>query len=75
MTVTLVMVLAILATLALGFLRGRIWQIRCDELQRRAGIAPPLVARSWTGLTSPELWFPGERLCYEGNKAATGKAQ
>jgi hypothetical protein len=33
MTVTLVMVLAILATLALGFLRGRIWQIRCDELQ------------------------------------------
>ena len=51
MTVTLVMVLAILAALTLGFLCGRIWQIRCDELQRRAGITPPLVARSWNGLT------------------------
>jgi hypothetical protein len=45
MTVTLVMVLAILAALVLGFVCGRIWQIRCDELQRRAGITPPLVAR------------------------------
>ena len=51
MTVTLVMVLAILAVLALGFLCGRIWQIRYDELQRRGGITPPLVARSWNGLT------------------------
>jgi len=45
MTVTLVMVFAILAALVLGFLCGRIWQIRCDELQRRAGITPPPVAR------------------------------
>jgi hypothetical protein len=45
MTVTLVMVCAILAALVLGFLCGRIWQIRCDELQQRAGITPPPVAR------------------------------
>jgi len=45
MTVTLVMVCAILAALVLGFLCGRIWQIRCDELQRRAGISLPAVAR------------------------------
>ena len=45
MTVTLVMVFAILAALVLGFLCGRIWQIRCDELERRAGFAPPSVAR------------------------------
>jgi hypothetical protein len=32
--------------LALGSLCGGIWQIRCGELQRRAGITPPLVARS-----------------------------
>jgi hypothetical protein len=34
MTLTLVMVFAILAALVLGFLCGRIWQIRSDELQR-----------------------------------------
>jgi hypothetical protein len=45
MTVTLVMVFVILAALVLGFLCGRIWQIRCDELQQRAGITPPPVAR------------------------------
>jgi hypothetical protein len=45
MTVTLVMAFAILATLVLGFLCGRIWQIRCDELQRRASFTPPPVAR------------------------------
>ena len=45
MTVTLVMVCAILVALVLGFLCGRIWQIRCDELQRRAGISLPAVAR------------------------------
>jgi len=45
MAVTLVMVFAILATLVLGFLCGRIWQIRCDELQRRANFTLPLVAR------------------------------
>jgi hypothetical protein len=43
MMVPLVMVFAILAALVLGFLCGRIWQIRCDEL--RAGITPPRVAR------------------------------
>src|SRR5262249_1261319 len=45
MTVTLVMIFAILAALVLGFLCGRIWQIRCDELERRAKFAPPPVAR------------------------------
>jgi hypothetical protein len=45
MTVTLVMVFAILAALVLGFLCGRVWQIRCDELERRASFAPPSVAR------------------------------
>jgi hypothetical protein len=45
MTVTLVMVFAILAALVLGFLCGRIWQIRCDELQRRASFTLPAVAR------------------------------
>jgi hypothetical protein len=45
MTVTLVMVFAILAALVLGFLCGRIWQIRCDEFQRRASFTPPPVAR------------------------------
>jgi hypothetical protein len=38
MTVTLVMVFTILAAFAFGFLCGRIWQIRCDELQRRASL-------------------------------------
>jgi len=45
MTVTLVMVLAILAALVLNFACGRIWQIRCDELQRRASFTPTPVAR------------------------------
>jgi hypothetical protein len=37
--------LGILAALAFGFVVGRIWQIRCDELQRRVGFALPPVAR------------------------------
>jgi len=45
MTVTLVMVCAILAALVLGFRCGRIWQIRCYELQRRASFTLPTVAR------------------------------
>ena len=45
MTVTLVIVFAILASLALGFLFGLIWQIRCVELERRASFALPSVAR------------------------------
>jgi hypothetical protein len=44
MTLTLVMVFAILPALVLGFLCGRIWQIRSDELQRRASFTPPSVA-------------------------------
>jgi hypothetical protein len=41
----MVTVLGILAALAFGFLAGRIWQIRFDELERRAGFAVPPVAR------------------------------
>jgi hypothetical protein len=41
----MVMVLGILAALAFGFVIGRIWQIRCDELERRAGFAVPPIAR------------------------------
>jgi hypothetical protein len=41
----MVTALAILAALAFGFVIGRIWQIRCDELERRAGFAVPPVAR------------------------------
>jgi hypothetical protein len=37
--------LGILAVLAFGFVVGRIWQIRCDELERRVGFALPPVAR------------------------------
>jgi hypothetical protein len=40
-----VMVFAILAALVLGFLCGRIWKVRCDELQRRANFTLPPVAR------------------------------
>ena len=45
MTVTLVMVFAILAALVLGFLCGRIWQIRRDELEGRARFTLPPTAR------------------------------
>ena len=41
----MVTVLGILAALAFGFVIGRMWQIRCDELERRAGFALPPVAR------------------------------
>jgi hypothetical protein len=37
--------LAILAALLIGFLIGRIWQIRHDELERRASFALPTLAR------------------------------
>jgi hypothetical protein len=36
---------AILAALALGFIIGRIWQIRSDESLRRASFPMPSVAR------------------------------
>ena len=42
----MVTVLGILAACAFGFVVGRIWQIRCDELERRAGFALPPVAHS-----------------------------
>jgi hypothetical protein len=45
MTVTSIMVLATVAAVVFSFLCGRIWQIRCDELARRAGFTPPSVAR------------------------------
>jgi hypothetical protein len=40
----MIVALAILAALVFGFLMGRVWQIRCDELERRAGFALPPVA-------------------------------
>jgi hypothetical protein len=40
----MIMALAILAALVFGFLMGRVWQIRCDELERRASFALPPVA-------------------------------
>ena len=43
MTLILVMVFNILVALALGFLFGRIYQIRRDELER--GVALPPTAR------------------------------
>jgi hypothetical protein len=49
MTVTLVMVFAILAALVLGFLCGRIWQIRRDEYWRGAPVSryrPPRAFRA-----------------------------
>ena len=36
----LVMVFSILAALALGFVLGRIYQIRRDELDRRVDLSP-----------------------------------
>ncbi len=45
MTLVLVMVFNILVALALGFLFGRIYQIRRDELERRDGFALPPTAR------------------------------
>ena len=41
----MIMALEILVTRAFGFVIGRIWQIRCDELERRAGFALPNIAR------------------------------
>ncbi len=45
MTLVLVMVFNILIALALGFLLGRIYQIRRDELERRDGFMLPPTAR------------------------------
>ncbi len=45
MTLVLVMVFNILIALALGFVLGRIYQIRHDELERRGGFTLPPTAR------------------------------
>jgi hypothetical protein len=45
MTGITVMVFEFLAALALGFVIGRIWQIRHDEVDRRSSFALPTVAR------------------------------
>ena len=45
MTATILIGFAILAAFGLGFAVGRIWQIRCDELQRRASFTMPSIAR------------------------------
>jgi hypothetical protein len=44
MTLLLVMVLEVSVAMAIGFILGRIWQIRCDLEQQRAGgfTAPPI---------------------------------
>ena len=44
MTLLLVMVFQISVAIAVGFILGRIWQIRCDLEQQRAGgfTAPPI---------------------------------
>jgi hypothetical protein len=43
--IAMVMGFAILAAFALGLVIGRVWQIRSDELQRRAGFTLPTIAR------------------------------
>ncbi len=45
MTLILVVVFNMLVALALGFVSGRIYQIRRDELERRDGFALPPTAR------------------------------
>ena len=44
MTLLMVMVFEISLAMAIGFVLGRIWQIRCDLEQERAGgfTAPPV---------------------------------
>jgi len=46
MTLLLLMVVEIGVAMGIGFILGRIWQIRCDlEQQRAGGFAAPPVAR------------------------------
>jgi hypothetical protein len=42
MSLAVVMAFEILAAIALGFVIGRIWQIRLDELDRRNSKVPPV---------------------------------
>jgi hypothetical protein len=44
MTLVLVMIFNILVALGLGFVLGRIYQIRRDELERRDGLTLPRTA-------------------------------
>jgi len=45
-TLLMVMVFEISLAMAIGFVLGRIWQIRCDlEQERAGGFTAPLVAR------------------------------
>ena len=45
MTGIMVMLFEFLTVLALGFVIGRIWQIRRDEVERRSSFTLPTVAR------------------------------
>ena len=46
MTLLLVMVFEISVAMAIGFVLGRIWQIRCDlEQERVGGLTAPPIAR------------------------------
>ncbi|MFY9839042.1 MAG: hypothetical protein WAK55_21715, partial [Xanthobacteraceae bacterium] len=45
MTGIMVMLFEFLTALALGFVMGRIWQIRRDEVERRSSFTLPTVAR------------------------------
>ena len=46
MTLLMVMVFEISLAMAIGFVLGRIWQIRCDlEQERTGGFTAPPVAR------------------------------
>jgi hypothetical protein len=46
MTLMLLMVVEIGVAMAIGFVLGRIWQIRCDlEQQRVGGLTAPPIAR------------------------------
>ena len=62
MTWLLVMVIEILAAMAVGFILGRIWQIRCDLEQERADdFTPPNIGRIPTSCATLEA---GGRLYY-----------
>jgi len=63
MTGITVMVFEILAALTLGFVIGRIWQIRRDEVERRSGFTVPTVAR-----------IPRPRADETSGQASTSKA-
>ena len=67
MTWLLVMVLEISVAMAVGFVLGRIWQIRCDLEQERDGdFTPPPIARipvSCATMTGERMYYP--RPCLE----------